>query len=677
MHTAPSLLAQGALRRLGVGIVHHTICTNDDRILVIARGGATLRRTLDGAVLWEVDCPASCGVLQLPQGRVLLYDPVSGRLESWDLATGHQLGPLDGVWPGCKALTARPDGELLALVTADGHVLLLSGQDGLERERMAPLAGMLRSLAFSPDGLLLAVASLVVGPPRSSGSVTVWDLAERRVVHQLQIDSRMPFVGRDLQFSPDGRFVAGLLRRLSTPIASRWAHIVLRRALLTQAAAPPGINPGDWIAERARTLLNMGEIDGAKALIDNLPIDHITPRLVRVAGQVHLAAADLGGLCPIADTGGAVSPDPLWKLAEAMCAAMAGDDITAASGFDGLRDGDQVDPFDIMLGERIATISGGGGRAANVEWDAVDHVTPYRFGVATAAGVAVPLPLLTKLGEATGGTSWGWVLHAPGQAADVRAAALRPAVAIGIASVDDMVGAISAASADLDRTALDASPAGTLRAAYAAATTADRVAAMRTIWASGGTEPDRYAAHIETALAAARLPVDAAVAADAPGLIAAMLGAGIEDHAAKWWPVVRGGDDAASRSAWALLAVGANGGIAVSPARFAAYAKDVPPHRAALLLAALDGLGHARGDGWQASRDSVGLVPVTNSWSEAIDAAAVSRRTGEVAVLAATGLQTRWTVVSPGYFAHIIAAYVAVGRVHEARMLAAEAVTRG
>jgi hypothetical protein len=33
--------------------------------------------------------------------------------------------------------------------------------------------------------------------------------------------------------------------------------------------------------------------------------------------------------------------------------------------------------------------------------------------------------------------------------------------------------------------------------------------------------------------------------------------------------------------------------------------------------------------------------------------------------------------VSPGYFAHIIAAYVAVGRVHEARMLAAEAVTRG
>lgn len=474
----------------------------------------------------------------------------------------------------------------------------------------------------------------------------------------------------------DGRFVAGLLRRLRTPVASRWAHIVLRRALLTEAPAPPGIVPGDWIAERARTMLNMGEVDGAKALIDNLPVDRFTPRLVRVAGQVHLAAADLPGLCPITDTGGAVSPDPLWKLAEAMCAAMAGDDITAASGFDGLRDGNQVDPFDIMLGERIATVSGGGGRAANVEWDAVDRVTPYRFGVATAAGVAVPLAQLTKLADSTGGTSWGWVLHAPGQAADVRAAALRPAVAIGIASADEMVGAISAASADLDRTALDASPAGTLRAAYAAPTTVERVAAMRTIWASGTDEPERYAAHVETALAAARLPVDAAVSSDAPELIAAMLAAGIEDRAARWWPVVKDGDDAASRAAWALLAVGANGGVGVSPARYAAYAKDVSSHRAALLLAALDGLGQARGSDWQSARDGAGLT-VSNSWSNAIDAAAAAHRTGEVAVLAATGLQAKWAAVSPAYLAHIVAAYVAVGRSHEARMLAAEAVTRG
>ncbi len=85
-----------------------------------------------------------------------------------------------------------------------------------------------------------------------------------------------------------------------------------------------------------------------------------------------------------------------------------------------------------------------------------------------------------------------------------------------------------------------------------------------------------------------------------------MLAAGIEDGAARWWPVVADGDDAASRSAWALLAVGANGGIAVSPARFRAWAKDVGPHRAALFLAALDGLGSARGAAWDRVRSDAG-----------------------------------------------------------------------
>lgn len=474
----------------------------------------------------------------------------------------------------------------------------------------------------------------------------------------------------------DGRFVTGLLRRLTTPVASRWVHIALRRALLSDAPTPAGARPSDWIADRARVLLAMGEVDAAKALVDNLPVDRTTPRLIRVSGQVALAAGDMPGLCPIADVGGAVSPDPLWKLAAAMCAAIAGDDITGASGFDVLRNGDAVDRFDLQLGERIATISLGNGRAANVDWDGVAAITPFRFGVAAAAGVAVPLARLTELATATGGTSWGWVLRAPGQTVEARAAALRPAAVLGIASADDMVAAIGAASADLDRSALDASPAGTLRDAYAAATTVARVAAMRTIW-SNSIEAEHYAGLIETGVAAARLPVDRAVAADAPDLIAAMLAAGIEDRAARWWPVVASGDDAASRAGWALLAVGANGGIPVSPDRFRAWAKDVSPHRAALFLAALDGLGTAGGGGWDTVHRDAGVIPIANSWTRAIDAAGAARRTGEVAVLSTTGLQTRWSAVPPAHLAHIVAAWVAAGRGHEARMIAAEAVTRG
>ncbi|MGI4878514.1 MAG: hypothetical protein ACRYG4_13615, partial [Janthinobacterium lividum] len=409
----------------------------------------------------------------------------------------------------------------------------------------------------------------------------------------------------------NGVFVGGLMRRIATPIASRWAHIVLRRALLSQSAAPAGINPADWIAERARLLLAMGEVDGAKDLVDNLPADRFTPRLYRVAGQVHLAAADLPGLCTLSSTGSAVSTDPVWRLAEAMCAGMSGDDISAASGFDALRGSEAVDPFDVMLGERIATISGGAGRAANVEWEAIDRITPYRFGVATAAGVAIPPELLERLAATTHGTSWGWVLRAPNQSAAARAAAVRPAAAIGISSASEMVAAISAGSAELDREALDAGPAGSLRQAYVAGTVADRIAAMKTIWASGTTEPDRYAARIETALAAARLPVDTASADAAPDLIAAMLSAGIDRGAARWWPVVEGGDDAAGSRGWALLAAGAPAPLAVTPGRFRDWMKaDAASggrHRAQLLLAALDGLGRTRGSGWDDLRRDLDL----------------------------------------------------------------------
>ena len=65
-----------------------------------------------------------------------------------------------------------------------------------------------------------------------------------------------------------------------------------------------------------------------------------------------------------------------------------------------------------------------------------------------------------------------------------------------------------------------------------------------------------------------------------------------------------------------------------------------------------------------------------NSWTRAIDAAAKAGRTGEVVVLAASALQGAWADVPPAHFAHLVAALVAVGRGHEARMIVAEAVMR-
>ncbi len=544
---------------------------------------------------------------------------------------------------------------------------------------------------FGPDAAPPTVAPPpVVAPPPPAGAATTADAAATDADAAIDpfdlpqatgaaIDVAGPLTaamggyGVDLFATADGRFVAGLVNRIRAPLASRWVHIVLRRALLSQTSAPKGLAPADWIAARAALLLRMGEADGAVALTDAVPVDRYSPALYRVAGQAHLAAADLSGLCPLAPNAVAVSRDPLWKLASGMCGAMTADDLTSAGVFDRLRDGDTVDPFDIQLAERVATVSGGAGRAANIDWDEAPRLTPYRFGVAVAAGVRVPDARLAGLGVAQS----GWVLRAPGIGATARLAALMPAAALGIASAREMVSTIAASSVGLDGDALASSPAAPLATAFAATRASARLAALRDIRQARGSGDPRllYAALIETALPAARIAPEASLAADAPDLVAALLSVGLEREALRWWAAVAG-DDTAKAKVWGLLAAG--GAVPVSPALFKAWQGTAKgDHRAALLLAGLAGLGRAGGSDWQGFRDDLGVATPANAWVAAIRDAAVRRSGGEVAVLAATALQCDWTAVPPAHFGAIVAAYVATGRAHEARLLVAEAVTRG
>ena len=53
----------------------------------------------------------------------------------------------------------------------------------------------------------------------------------------------------------DGRFLTTLMQRLDAPIASRWASILLRRALVSRSDTPSGVEPADWVAERALLLV--------------------------------------------------------------------------------------------------------------------------------------------------------------------------------------------------------------------------------------------------------------------------------------------------------------------------------------------------------------------------------------------------------------------------------------
>jgi len=112
-----------------------------------------------------------------------------------------------------------------------------------------------------------------------------------------------------------------------------------------------------------------------------------------------------------------------------------------------------------------------------------------------------------------------------------------------------------------------------------------------------------------------------------------------------------------------LLAVGA------PRVPFTIDAKDVEGFgKADLLGAGLGGLG----------RTSVAeTLTAQDPWTQALDRAVVAREPGTVALLAAVGMQTpRWSAVPATRLYRIVAALRAVGLEPEARMIAAEALTR-
>ena len=479
------------------------------------------------------------------------------------------------------------------------------------------------------------------------------------------IDATSGAFGADAFAGSNGRFLAGLANRIAGPVASRWVAIALGRALASRVPGPAGLGDGDWVAARAGLLVRMGAVDPARRLIDVLPQERYTPATYRVAGEVSLAAADLAGLCPIAATGRALSDDVMWDLAWGMCAAMDGDDITAAGVIDTVRNRRGALPaFDLRLAQRVVVLAGGAGRADGINWAEEEGLTPYRYGVASAAGVTVPADRLAALGPAHA----GWAVRNAALPAATRFALLRQAAVLGTLSAEELASGVAAlAPADASGGFAADSRAGRLRDAFTGSA-ADRAEAIAAI--AGDTGEDGYGALLEAATAAAALKPAAALAGQSDVIIAALLAAGNTRAARAWWSVAQDADDDVRVRAQALLAAGA--GVAMDSGDVRAWrdAAKASPRREAMLVAALSGLGQARG------LDRDGIKAISNRWSEALASAARRRAAGEVALLAATGLQGGWADVPPAHIEAIVAALMACGRVTEARLLAAEAITR-
>ncbi len=472
-----------------------------------------------------------------------------------------------------------------------------------------------------------------------------------------------------------GAFLTTLMRRMDTPIASRWAHIALRDALLAKAHSPRDVNPIDWVAERSWLLLRMGEADGARMLVDAVDTDRFTPKMVQVAVQTALATADEAALCPLED--GIRKSDPnIRQLVQAMCASLAGDPDSASAQIDNARRYGRIGGVDLALAEKVVG-AGGSGRAATIEWDPVDSLTAWRFGLSVGTGMVPP----DRLIKASSPQMRAFEARAPLLSPQQRLDPALIAAGLGVFSSQSLVDLYSAIYDATDPSDLPTTDAWQLREAFVGKDEPTRLAAIRHLLTIGKEGLQKEAARALVARAATLIQPDTKLAKDAPDLISAMLAAGYDQAAARWIPYVGGMDDADGDRCWAMLALAAPDIANVGSGRLNSFIRhDKSPNklRSAFLVAGLAGLGRISTDTANSLNRRYGFgLGASTSWTRIMDASAGRGQAGTVLVLTGTGFQTpNWDKVPAAHLYHAIAGLKRTGQDFTARMIAAEALSR-
>ena len=455
-------------------------------------------------------------------------------------------------------------------------------------------------------------------------------------------------------------------------IISRWGHILLRRALSSRLDAPVGMNPADFVAMRTALLVRMGEGPAARALAQDVDAANYNPLLTQAALDAYVASGDFTGACPIVTWQSGARKDQQWRAMQAICNAFSSGGTRGMTELDRIAPGGGLERVDLLLAQKYAGSAGRAQRAVKIEWDNVQAMTPWRYGLALAVGLEPPEELVT------GGPAAirGYAATSPSASLTARAMAADQAGAAGVLSSAAMVDLYSqlystGGSGDW------ADRAGALQSAYLATSASDRLASIKQLWGAAGS-PEYYSRQVLTAYAAARLPVDTGWSGDAAGLIASMLAAGLDANALRWGSVVPDGSDG-----WAMLTL-------VQPTRrsevtsdqvssFHSNDKSEDARRTQFLIAGLAGLGLLPGSSAAGLAKQYSFtLERTSRWTALIDKAAEVGNPTLVALLAGAGMQgSGWDKMTARNLYHIVAALNRVGLAADARMIAAEAVARG
>jgi parallel beta-helix repeat protein len=191
------LLASGSCGRFALGCVQGEI-----KLWDVASG--RLVRTLSGHTDWVLSVAFS------PDGRLLASSGSWDRtIKLWDVATGREVRTLSGHTSGVTSVAFSPDGRLLASGScgqpltqfpwcAQGEIRLWDVASGSEVRTLTGHTGSVNSVAFSPDGRLLASGS-------GDETIKLWDVASGSLVRTLTGHTGSV---NSVAFSPDGRLLA-------------------------------------------------------------------------------------------------------------------------------------------------------------------------------------------------------------------------------------------------------------------------------------------------------------------------------------------------------------------------------------------------------------------------------------------------------------------------------------
>jgi WD40 repeat protein len=127
----------------------------------------------------------------------------TGQVIVWDLASGKRQLRLEGRY----GVALTPEGRRLVTSGADGHVRIHDAATGKVERSLPVMSGLIKSLAVSSSGRLLAVAGSAGDPRRGTlgTEVRVWDLEQSRQLHATRLDHvEINFLG----FSPDSKRLA-------------------------------------------------------------------------------------------------------------------------------------------------------------------------------------------------------------------------------------------------------------------------------------------------------------------------------------------------------------------------------------------------------------------------------------------------------------------------------------